>query len=71
MTFEPKRYKGAWSIPLTGERDINIFTGKQLEDAICRHENCSECGGTGKKKNGQMCVHMISCNCNKCKCITL
>ena len=32
----------------------------------CLHEQCPECCGTGIKKDGSMCVHMISCPCPKC-----
>jgi hypothetical protein len=32
----------------------------------CMHDNCSQCHGTGKKDNGEICVHMISCPCPKC-----
>lgn len=32
----------------------------------CLHDNCPECNGTGKKKNGEDCIHSISCPCGKC-----
>ena len=32
----------------------------------CLHSSCSECAGSGVKKNGGACVHMISCRCSKC-----
>lgn len=32
----------------------------------CLHDNCNECNGTGIKANGGMCIHNISCSCNKC-----
>ena len=32
----------------------------------CRHDSCPQCHGTGKKENGDVCVHMISCRCPKC-----
>ena len=32
----------------------------------CRHDSCSECHGTGRKQNGAICIHMISCPCPKC-----
>lgn len=32
----------------------------------CLHEQCAECQGTGRKKDGSACVHMISCPCPKC-----
>lgn len=36
------------------------------EKQVCAHETCTSCNGTGKKKNGDMCIHMISCPCKKC-----
>lgn len=35
-------------------------------DNRCLHENCQECGGTGKKRDGSVCIHMISCPCPIC-----
>lgn len=32
----------------------------------CLHDGCSECIGTGIKKDGTPCVHHISCPCPKC-----
>ena len=32
----------------------------------CFHDSCSECHGTGVKRDGTMCIHMISCPCPKC-----
>jgi hypothetical protein len=32
----------------------------------CLHMSCIECLGTGKKRDGSICIHMISCNCQKC-----
>ena len=32
----------------------------------CLHEGCDMCGGTGRKKDGSICVHMISCPCPRC-----
>lgn len=33
----------------------------------CMHKLCLECQGTGRKANGQACVHAISCPCPKCR----
>lgn len=33
----------------------------------CLHKACDQCHGTGKKKDGTFCVHMISCPCPKCR----
>ena len=32
----------------------------------CLHDGCTECFGTGIRKDGTPCVHMISCPCPKC-----
>ena len=32
----------------------------------CAHNHCSECVGTGIKKDGTACVHHISCPCPRC-----
>lgn len=32
----------------------------------CLHQSCPECHGSGRKSNGQICVHMISCRCFRC-----
>jgi hypothetical protein len=32
----------------------------------CLHRTCSACHGTGVKRNGTACVHMISCPCRNC-----
>ena len=32
----------------------------------CMHDECSECVGTGIKRDGSPCVHSISCPCPKC-----
>lgn len=57
------------------ERDLAERRRKHLEAVTqrqdadwrpCVHENCPECVGTGIKKDGSSCVHMISCPCPKC-----
>ena len=32
----------------------------------CLHRNCKHCHGTGRKDNGQACIHCISCPCKLC-----
>lgn len=32
----------------------------------CLHDSCPECVGTGIRRDGSACVHMISCPCPKC-----
>lgn len=37
------------------------------EEHKCLHDGCSQCGGSGKRKDGLgFCFHMISCPCPKC-----
>lgn len=33
----------------------------------CMHDGCSECVGTGIKRDGTPCIHMISCPCPRCR----
>jgi len=42
---------------------------KEVWEQKCLHDSCPECKGTGRKKNGEMCIHMISCPCKKCNFI--
>lgn len=32
----------------------------------CLHDGCPDCGGTGRKEDGTMCIHYLSCPCPKC-----
>lgn len=32
----------------------------------CLHDSCTECVGTGIKRDGSLCVHALSCPCPKC-----
>jgi hypothetical protein len=32
----------------------------------CLHDACTECYGTGIRKDGSACIHGISCPCPKC-----
>jgi hypothetical protein len=55
-------------------RDLAEKQRKHLEDVAnrpqnwqpCAHDSCNECHGTGVKKDGSGCIHMISCSCPKC-----
>ncbi len=40
---------------------------KKETERPCFHDSCNECHGTGIKENGQLCIHMISCPCPKCR----
>lgn len=44
----------------------NITIRKNQQWKPCLHDGCTECIGTGIKKDGSPCVHMISCTCPKC-----
>lgn len=41
-------------------------TNNFKESEQCAHDKCSECNGTGRKRNGETCVHFLVCNCSKC-----
>lgn len=43
--------------------NIGINDKKEIP---CIHQQCTLCNGTGRKKDGTICVHHISCNCKKC-----
>lgn len=43
----------------------NIFKEVPTNNG-CLHYSCSDCKGTGQKKNGGVCIHMISCLCSNC-----
>lgn len=32
----------------------------------CLHDKCPNCRGTGKRSDGSICIHNLSCNCHKC-----
>lgn len=37
-----------------------------MSEQKCLHESCPDCNGSGVKKNGQPCIHMLSCPCRRC-----
>lgn len=43
-----------------------IQEGNEIDWQPCMHDSCPECVGTGTKKDGSVCVHMISCPCPRC-----
>ena len=56
--MKPKRinlayYNDEWNVP-------------DVSNEKCLHDDCPECEGTGRKDNGEMCAHYISCPCSKC-----
>ncbi len=47
------------------EPNASYVYGK--EHGECLHDRCSQCNGTGIRKDGLgACIHMISCSCQKC-----
>lgn len=54
-----------------GKDDIAEHPAYQYA-STCLHEQCSQCGGTGRRFDGLgMCVHALVCPCPKCSTITL
>jgi len=37
-----------------------------VHEQRCLHLSCPQCHGTGRKQDGQLCVHMLSCPCPRC-----
>lgn len=48
------------------ERQRNHLKQFQKPWQPCLHDQCQECHGTGIRKFGGACIHMISCSCPKC-----
>ena len=47
--------------------DENIYNEKiDMTEQKCLHDSCPDCHGSGVKKNGEICVHWISCPCPRC-----
>jgi hypothetical protein len=42
----------------------NVRGGRNWQP--CLHDGCSECFGTGVRRDGTACVHNLSCSCPKC-----
>ena len=49
-------------------KEINSIGEQEFKEneIKCLHLSCYECNGSGIKKNGQSCFHMISCRCERC-----
>ena len=64
---------------LRQEINMNLKTNYKIEKQCnnltqqnrCLHDSCTMCNGTGIKKDGSACVHMLSCPCKKCSPVTL
>jgi len=48
------------------DAELNHKWAKGEGERVCFHDRCTDCNGTGSKKNGELCVHFISCPCPKC-----
>lgn len=74
----PEEAKEYYGQGVTVEEKQALWPSNERIDAIgqngptgehykkCLHKSCDQCGGTGTKKSGEMCVHFISCPCPKC-----
>ena len=43
-----------------------ILRVRENNESGCFHRNCPKCHGNGVTTDGEICVHMISCNCPRC-----
>ncbi len=78
--FNLESYRENRENPDTGEKnvnnvvvDLNLYREsryKNKTDSIsdfCLHKMCPRCSGTGVREDNQkICVHHISCKCQKC-----
>ena len=46
--------------------EFNWNKSEKKSQEPCAHDSCPECRGSGRKQDGTVCVHMISCPCPKC-----
>jgi hypothetical protein len=60
--IKEQEHIGVWNPSAT----VTINIGEKLPQK-CLHKSCPECHGTGKKDNGENCVHYISCPCPDCR----
>ena len=63
--FNQKQYEE--NLKLKQSNHLQEIENNQFQNfRPCLHDSCTECVGTGKKKDGSVCIHFISCNCYKC-----
>lgn len=46
--------------------DELFINNEKTNQSNCLHDSCPECHGSGRKVNGGLCIHFISCPCPKC-----
>ena len=44
----------------------HIWRYRRLTFSGCLHDGCPDCHGTGRKEDGSICIHYLSCPCPKC-----
>jgi hypothetical protein len=54
-----------WQVS-TDEKTWLPMPDQKEKPSKCLHMSCPDCHGTGRKANGSLCVHMISCPCPRC-----
>lgn len=65
MKFTAKRWQQI--TPDFGQGDWGQVNEKVDENRRCLHKSCPDCHGKGRKSDGQLCIHYISCFCPKCR----
>ena len=74
ITFEDVKIDADYTIDKDEYyRDLDRRQKEHLDSVMgeqhcqpCLHDGCPECVGTGVKRDGSSCIHMISCPCPKC-----
>ena len=49
-----------------GEHMKQISDQQDFNWRPCMHDQCTDCVGTGVKRDGTPCIHGISCPCPRC-----
>lgn len=59
-----------WSTSSNSDHDFGLKVYYQpdidFDQEPCMHDGCPKCHGTGRKKDGSLCIHHLSCPCPKC-----
>lgn len=67
--YEPSRPIIAPESPNPEPRPIPMW--KEWQNLQCAHLSCVECRGTGRKRDGSTCIHMLFCTCPRCNTYNL